>query len=260
MGVGRFGVRFGAIVCGALAAGLGCAEKDEKRVQGRTVSASTAPGTSLVVALRRTLLVEQSTGVGAARAELLLHTPRIADGALAAHLRLPDEAEVELVPGGGLSVLDGGAGPDEGGFAWSITGDEGLLLEGHARAGGYTVVVELAPGPDGDRRPTTTVVAGPPPALPHIVSPLDLARVPAGDLTVTWSSGAARHDVVVRDAATGAEVYAARDLLNVRAHVVPGGALPAGRLRLEVLGVDAVAAARVRTACGASVLVDVGGP
>lgn len=260
MGVGRSGVRFGAWVCAAAAAGLGCAEKDDKRVQGRTVASSTAPGTSLVVALRRTLLVEQATGVGAARAELLLHTPRLADGALAAHARLPDGSEVELVPGGGLSVADGGAGADEEAFAWSSTGPEELLLEGRARAGGYTIVVDLAPGPDGDRHPTATLVAGPPPALPHIVAPVDLARAPAGDLTVAWSSGAARHDVVVRDAASGAEVYAARDLLGVRVHVVPAGALPAGRLRVEVLGVDAVASARVRTACGASVLVDVGGP
>lgn len=262
MGVGRIGWMASAAIVAGL---LGCAEKDEKRVQGRTVSSSTAPGTSLVVALRRTLLVEQATGVGIARAELLLHTPRIADGALAAHLRLPDGGEVELVAGGGLSIADGGAGPDEGGLAWSATGLEELLLEGVARAGGYTVVVDLAPGPEGDRHPTATLVAGPLPALPHIVTPVDLSRAPAGDLAVGWSSGAARHDVVVRDAATGAELYAARDLLNVRSHVVPGGALAAAgergaRLRIEVLGVDAVATARVRTASGASVLVDVAGP
>src|SRR5688572_24717383 len=118
MGVGGVG-RYGLVVCAAVAASLGCAEKDEKRVQGRTVSSSTAPGTSLVVALRRTLLVEQATGVGAARAELQLHTPRVQDGALAGHLRLPDGSEVELVPGGGLSVADGGSRPDEGALAWS---------------------------------------------------------------------------------------------------------------------------------------------
>lgn len=151
------------------------------------------------------------------------------------------------------------ARPTRGALAWSTTGLEGLLLEGQARPGGYTVVVDLAPGPDGDRQPTATLVAGQLPALPHIVAPLDLAVVPAGDLLVTWSSGAARHDVVVRDAATGAERYAARDLLNVRSHLVPKDALGAGRLRLEVLGVDAAATARVRTASGASVLVDVGG-
>lgn len=42
-----------------------CADKDEKRVAGRTTSASTAPTATYVAALRRTRVIEAATGLTA---------------------------------------------------------------------------------------------------------------------------------------------------------------------------------------------------
>ncbi len=220
-------------VCAAVVAG--CADKDEKTVAGRTTSASTAPSTTLVAALRRTRVVEAGTGATTARLAARVEAP----DARAAWLRAPTQEELPL------EALAPGV------FAAELEGDEALLAARFPR-GGYTWVLDLAAGRDA----TATVLLRDAPPPPTLLAPTDLALVAVDALVVRWAGDAERHDVRIVDVASGDEVHAARDLTG-RHHVVPAGVLSAGlRYRVEVLAADGPLGAATRASSGVAVLVD----
>lgn len=211
-----------------------CADKDEKRVAGRTVSASTAPVTTLVASVRRTRLVEAATGLRTFHLDAWVEAP----DARAVALRTPTNEELPL------ERLD-----DR--FVLAVEGDEGALAARFPR-GGYTWVLDVAAGRDA----TSTVLLRDPPAAPTLLAPTDMSVVSVDALVVRWVGDEVRHDVRILDASSGEEVHTARDLTEP-SYLVPAGALaPGRRYRVEVLAADAPWGAPTRAASGVAVLVD----
>lgn len=214
----------------------GCADEDEKRVSGRTASASVAPVTTVVMSIMRATIVEAATGLAESTLEVRVDAPE----ALAVALRTPTNEELPLERAEGE------------GFVLLLTGPATTLHERFPR-GGYTAVVDLPTGRDA----TTTVLLRDPPATPTLLSPADLSIVDPTNVVVRWFGTSARHDVRVVDVATGEVLHVARDVTERHLSLPP---LEGGRrLRLEVLAVDAPFGALSRAAAGVAVLVD-GGP
>lgn len=210
----------------------GCADKDEKRVAGRTASASTAATTTVAVSIMRSTVVEAGTGLATSTFDVRVDAPE----ALGVALRTPTNEELPLEA-------------SEGGFVLSLTGPATALIERFPR-GGYTAVVDLATGRDA----TTTVLLRESPAAPTLLAPTDLSIVDPARLVVRWFGTAARHDVRVVDHASGEVLYLARDVgeQHLALPALEGGR----RLRLEVLAVDAPFGAPSRAAAGVAVVVD----
>jgi hypothetical protein len=211
----------------------GCADKDEKRVAGRTASASTAPTTTVAVSLMRSTVVEAGTGLATSTFVARIDAPE----ALGVALRTPTNEELPL------------EASDGGGFVLSLTGPATAQDERFPR-GGYTAVVDLPSGRDA----TTTVLLREPPAPPTLLAPTDLSIVDPARLVVRWFGTSTRHDVRVVDHASGEVLYLARDVgeQHLALPALEGGR----RLRLEVLAVDAPFGAPSRAAAGVAVVVD----
>lgn len=223
------------LLMGCLAAGAaGCADKDEKRVAGRTASASTAPTTTVAMSIMRSAVVEAGTGLATSTFDVRIEAPE----ALAVALRTPTNEELPLEAA-------------EGGFVLSLTGPATALVERFPR-GGYTAIVDLPSGRDA----TTTVLLREPPAAPTLLAPTDLSIVDPTRVVVRWFGTSARFDVRVVDHVSGAVVFVARDVgeQHLALPALEGGR----RLRLEVLAVDAPFGAPGRAAAGVAVLVDGG--
>lgn len=210
----------------------GCADKDEKRVAGRTASASTAPTTTVAVSIMRSTVVEAGTGLATSTFVARISAPE----ALGVALRTPTNEELPLEAA-------------EGDFVLSLTGPATALVERFPR-GGYTAVVDLPTGRDA----TTTVLLREPPAPPTLLAPTDLSIVDPARLVARWFGSSTRHDVRIVDHASGEVLYLARDVgeQHLALPALEGGR----RLRLEVLAVDAPFGAPARTATGVAVVVD----